>query len=84
MTFTYDDHDNDGGGVSINIQDSYFMTYHKPLKNDADWYNALEAARIVASNISIMINQANITEKEIKVFPYRFIYLFIYLYMNVL
>ncbi|XP_044021275.1 NPC intracellular cholesterol transporter 1 homolog 1b-like isoform X2 [Aphidius gifuensis] len=83
MTYTYDDHDNDGGGDRINIQDSYFMTYHTPLKNDADWYNALEAARVVASNISIMINQANITEKEIKVFPYSVFYVFYEQYLTI-
>lgn len=71
ITYTYDDHDD-----KINVEDSYFMTYHTPLKADADWYKALEAARVIAENITIMINQANITDKEIKVFPYRFVSFF--------
>lgn len=54
-----------------NVGDTYFMGYHTPLKKSSDWYESLRAARTISENITNMINNANITEQEIKVFPYR-------------
>jgi Niemann-Pick C1 protein len=53
------------------VGDSYFMTYHTPLKKSSDWYEALRSSRLIASSISDMINNKNLTSKEITVFPYR-------------
>lgn len=47
------------------------MTYHTPLKKQSDWYEALASARIIADNITMMINEASLSSTEIKVFPYR-------------
>lgn len=53
------------------VGDSYFMSYHTTLKKSSDWYRALESARLITDRIEDMINKANLTNKEIKVFPYR-------------
>jgi len=54
-----------------NVEDSYFMGYHTPLKKSSDWYEALQAARIISENITNMINDAMMSDQEISVFPYR-------------
>lgn len=53
------------------IGDTYFMGYHTPLKKSSDWYESLRAARIIAANITKMINNANLSDRTITVFPYR-------------
>jgi len=55
-----------------NVDDSYFMGYHTPLKKSSDWYEALEAARIISEKITIMINDAKVSDREVHVFPYRY------------
>lgn len=65
LAYYYDEY-----GAS-NVGDTYFMSYHTPLKKSSDWYKALQAARVVAKNITGMLSKANLTDKEIKVFPYR-------------
>lgn len=59
----------------IDIDDSYFMSYHTSLRKQSDWYEALAAARFIAKNITTMINEANLTSTEINVFPYRYLYI---------
>lgn len=53
------------------VNDSYFMGYHTPLKKSSDWYGALQVARIISENITNMINDANVSNKKVHVFPYR-------------
>lgn len=56
----------------MDVGDSHFGTYHTPLKAESDWYEALRAARLIAANISTMINDAGVSDTEIEVFPYRY------------
>lgn len=65
MTFDYDEFN------LTNVGDTYFMGYHTPLKKSSDWYESLRAARAISENITNMINDANVTEQKVKVFPYR-------------
>ena len=67
---------------AIDVGDTYFMSYHTPLKKSSDWYKALVASRAVAQNITIMLNQAHFTDKEIKVFPYRYIILLRFFFLH--
>lgn len=66
MNYYYDNH-----GLT-DVGDSYFMTYHTPLKLESDWYEALRSARLIADGISDMLNNANLTTEKITVFPYRY------------
>lgn len=54
-----------------NVGDSYFMGYHTPLKKKSDWYEALQAARVISENITQMINNAKLSDRKVKLFPYR-------------
>ncbi|CAL1681672.1 unnamed protein product [Lasius platythorax] len=66
-----------------NVLDSYFMSYHTPLKKSSDWYEALRAARIISENITNMINDAKVSEKNIKIFPYSVFYVFYEQYLTI-
>jgi len=57
-----------------NVDDSYFMGYHTPLKKSSDWYEALRATRIISEKITNMINDAMVSDQEVHVFPYRYIF----------
>lgn len=57
----------------IDVRDSYFMGYHTPLKKSSDWYEALRFARMIANNITTMIN--NLADEDVTVFPYRFVHI---------
>ncbi|XP_078051752.1 NPC intracellular cholesterol transporter 1 homolog 1b-like, partial [Augochlora pura] len=61
---------------SIDVGDTYFMGYHTPLKKSSDWYEALKSARLIADQITTMINKKNLTDQEITVFPYRWVHAF--------
>ncbi|XP_016843552.1 NPC intracellular cholesterol transporter 1 homolog 1b [Nasonia vitripennis] len=65
------------------VGDSYFMTYHTPLKLQSDWYEALRSARLVADGISDMLNNANLTTEKITVFPYSVFYVFYEQYLTI-
>ncbi|CAB0043987.1 unnamed protein product [Trichogramma brassicae] len=66
------------------VGDSYFMTYHTPLKKSSDWYEALKSARLIADNIEGMIKAKNISQgREIKVFPYSVFYVFYEQYLEI-
>ncbi|XP_011504238.1 PREDICTED: Niemann-Pick C1 protein-like [Ceratosolen solmsi marchali] len=65
------------------VGDSYFMTYHTPLKKSSDWYEALRSARLIASSITNMINNANLTSNKITVFPYSIFYVFYEQYLTI-
>lgn len=66
-----------------NVNDSYFMGYHTPLKKSSDWYEALRAARIIAENITNMINDAEISNGKVHVFPYSVFYVFYEQYLTI-
>lgn len=63
----------DKNGLS-KVGAQYFMSFHTLLKTSADYYNSMEKARIIADNITDMIN-TNIHQmgynETINVFPYR-------------
>lgn len=65
VVYTYDEFG------KIDVADSYFMSYHTPLKKQSDWYWALSSARVVADNITTMLNSYKLSDTEISVFPYR-------------
>ncbi|KAK2576131.1 hypothetical protein KPH14_007462 [Odynerus spinipes] len=67
----------------IDIGDTYFMGYHTPLKTSADWYESLRMARTIAANITKMINNAKLTDKQISVFPYSVFYVFYEQYLTI-
>ncbi|CAD6211781.1 GSCOCG00003829001-RA-CDS, partial [Cotesia congregata] len=67
----------------IDVGDTYFMSYHTPLKKQSDWYNALSYARIIADNITSMINSASLTNQTIEVFPYSIFYVFYEQYLTI-
>lgn len=64
---------------------SYFMAYHTILKTSADYYESMRAARVVAANITDMLNcnlrrlSKNIT---VEVFPYSVFYVFYEQYLT--
>lgn len=55
----------------MDVGDSYFMSYHVPLVKDSDWYESIKATRAIADNITIMINDAKLSNETVSVFPYR-------------
>uniref|UniRef100_A0A0C9QBS5 NPC1_0 protein n=1 Tax=Fopius arisanus TaxID=64838 RepID=A0A0C9QBS5_9HYME len=59
------------------------MSYHTPLKKQSDWYRALYSARVVADNITTMINNYNFTDTPISVFPYSVFYVFYEQYLTI-
>ncbi|XP_046427089.1 NPC intracellular cholesterol transporter 1 isoform X2 [Neodiprion virginianus] len=66
------------------VKASYFMAYHSVLKSSADYYKALEAAREISANLTVMIN-ANITHDgndPVEVFPYSVFYVFYEQYLT--
>ncbi|XP_011865983.1 PREDICTED: Niemann-Pick C1 protein-like [Vollenhovia emeryi] len=65
------------------VNDSYFMGYHTPLKKSADWYEALRAARIISENITNMINDAKVSNQTVQVFPYSVFYVFYEQYLTI-
>ncbi|XP_048515025.1 NPC intracellular cholesterol transporter 1 homolog 1b-like [Athalia rosae] len=67
----------------MDVGDSYFTTYHTPLKKSSDWFESLRAARTIAKNIADMINAANVSDKEIEVFPYSISYVFYEQYLEI-
>ncbi|KAI4483549.1 hypothetical protein M0804_007809 [Polistes exclamans] len=67
----------------IDIGDTYFMGYHTPLKKSSDWYESLRAARVIAANITNMINNAKLSDKKITVFPYSIFYVFYEQYLTI-
>ncbi|XP_018394267.1 PREDICTED: Niemann-Pick C1 protein-like [Cyphomyrmex costatus] len=66
-----------------NVNDSYFMGYHTPLKKSSDWYEALQAARIISENITNTINNAKMSDQEVHVFPYSVFYVFYEQYLTI-
>ncbi|XP_072764565.1 NPC intracellular cholesterol transporter 1 homolog 1b isoform X2 [Anoplolepis gracilipes] len=66
-----------------NVRDSYFMGYHIPLKKSSDWYESLHAARVISEKITNMINNAHVSEKKVKVFPYSIFYVFYEQYLTI-
>lgn len=58
------------------------MGYHTPLKKSSDWYESLKYSRMIAANITTMINNKNFTDNQITVFPYRFVNFSILLFLS--
>ncbi|KAH0955249.1 hypothetical protein HN011_012453 [Eciton burchellii] len=64
---------------------SYFMAYHTILKTSADYYESMRAARIVAANITDMLNSNLKSRNEnttVDVFPYSVFYVFYEQYLT--
>ncbi|XP_016911679.2 NPC intracellular cholesterol transporter 1 homolog 1b-like [Apis cerana] len=64
----------------VDVRDSYFMGYHTPLKKSSDWYEALRFARMIANNITTMINNVH---EDVTVFPYSVFYVFYEQYLTI-
>ncbi|KAL6430199.1 hypothetical protein ACFW04_007740 [Cataglyphis niger] len=64
---------------------SYFMAYHTILKTSADYYESMRAARVVAANITDMLN-CNLKRLSrnttVEVFPYSVFYVFYEQYLT--
>ncbi|XP_070150213.1 NPC intracellular cholesterol transporter 1 isoform X4 [Polyergus mexicanus] len=64
---------------------SYFMAYHTILKTSADYYESMRAARVVATNITDMLNcnMKHLNENTtVEVFPYSVFYVFYEQYLT--
>uniref|UniRef100_A0A336K5W7 CSON002459 protein n=1 Tax=Culicoides sonorensis TaxID=179676 RepID=A0A336K5W7_CULSO len=62
------------------IQNTYFMTYHTPLKSSRDYYTALEQARILSDNINEVFRAH---KRDAEVFPYSIFYVFYEQYLTI-
>lgn len=54
---------------------THYMAFHTILKNSSEYYGALREARLVADNITDMINahlQRQGANTTVQVFPYRY------------
>nr|CAD7434365.1 unnamed protein product [Timema monikensis] len=65
------------------VTDSYFGSYHTPLKVSKDYYTALKVARNVAANITRMFNSYISSGESIEVFPYSVFYVFYEQYLTI-
>ncbi|XP_065576590.1 NPC intracellular cholesterol transporter 1-like isoform X2 [Artemia franciscana] len=63
------------------IRSSYFQTYHSVMRTSADYYNGMAAARIVAENITTMLNGGDPNGPH-EVFPYSVFYVFYEQYLT--
>ncbi|XP_014480790.1 PREDICTED: Niemann-Pick C1 protein isoform X2 [Dinoponera quadriceps] len=64
---------------------SYFMAYHTILKSSSDYFESMRAARVVAANITNMINSNTKTfgqNTTVEVFPYSVFYVFYEQYLT--
>lgn len=59
-----------------NVAASHFRTFHTPLKTQADFINALQAARRIAADVSQQTGS--------KVFPYSLFYVFFDQYLHII
>ncbi|XP_014484242.1 PREDICTED: Niemann-Pick C1 protein-like [Dinoponera quadriceps] len=66
-----------------NVGDSYFMGYHVPLKKSSDWYESMRAARKISDKITNMINDAELSDQKVKLFPYSVFYVFYEQYLTI-
>ncbi|XP_063229747.1 NPC intracellular cholesterol transporter 1 homolog 1b-like [Bacillus rossius redtenbacheri] len=65
------------------ITDSYYSTFHVTLKTSKDYYTALKMARVVAANITKMLNSYIKPKEPIEVFPYSVFYVFYEQYLTI-
>lgn len=63
----------------LKVNDTYFMTYHTPLKTSKDYYTALEQARKISNNLNEMFRKNG---KKVEVFPYSIFYVFYEQYLT--
>uniref|UniRef100_A0A8D2IHB5 NPC1 like intracellular cholesterol transporter 1 n=1 Tax=Urocitellus parryii TaxID=9999 RepID=A0A8D2IHB5_UROPR len=63
---------------------SQFMAYHKPLKNSQDYTKALQAAQLLAANITADLRKVPGTDPDFEVFPYTITNVFYEQYLTVL
>lgn len=63
----------------LKVKDTYFMTYHTPLKTSKDYYTALEQARKISDNLNEMFRENG---KKVEVFPYSIFYVFYEQYLT--
>uniref|UniRef100_I3MT02 NPC1 like intracellular cholesterol transporter 1 n=2 Tax=Ictidomys tridecemlineatus TaxID=43179 RepID=I3MT02_ICTTR len=71
-------------GPDGQILASQFMAYHKPLKNSQDYTKALQAAQLLAANITADLRKVPGTDPDFEVFPYTITNVFYEQYLTVL
>ncbi|KFB38094.1 AGAP000579-PA-like protein [Anopheles sinensis] len=69
--------DNNG---NLNVQDSYFMSYHTTAVTSRQFYTALEQARLIADDIQQMLNER---QANVDIFPYSVFYVFYEQYLTI-
>uniref|UniRef100_A0A182PQ62 SSD domain-containing protein n=1 Tax=Anopheles epiroticus TaxID=199890 RepID=A0A182PQ62_9DIPT len=70
-------HDSEG---RLNVQDSYFMSYHTTTVTSRQFYTALEQARLIADDIQRMLDERN---AGVEIFPYSVFYVFYEQYLTI-
>ncbi|BES94988.1 niemann-pick [Nesidiocoris tenuis] len=73
------------GGKMAEVEASYFMAFHTILKTSSDFYSAMRESRIIADNITNML-QTNLAKmgvnSDVEVFPYSIFYVFYEQYLT--
>lgn len=80
-----------GGNTTYPVSEvgaTYFMAYHTVLKTSKDYYESLRAARKIATNLTVMIENrlremGNSTINNVEVFPYSIFYVFYEQYLTI-
>uniref|UniRef100_A0A182W4Q6 SSD domain-containing protein n=1 Tax=Anopheles minimus TaxID=112268 RepID=A0A182W4Q6_9DIPT len=64
----------------LNVEDSYFMSYHTTAVTSRQFYTALEQARLIADDIQRMLDERN---AGVEIFPYSVFYVFYEQYLTI-
>ncbi|XP_055608436.1 NPC intracellular cholesterol transporter 1 homolog 1b [Uranotaenia lowii] len=64
----------------LNVHDSYFMTYHTTVVTSRDFYEALDWARRVSSDIQEMLDSSG---SGLEIFPYSVFYVYYEQYLTI-
>lgn len=64
----------------LNVQDSYFSTYHTTAVTSRQFYTALEQARLIAADIQQMLDER---QAGVEIFPYSVFYVFYEQYLTI-
>ncbi|XP_053678098.1 NPC intracellular cholesterol transporter 1 homolog 1b [Anopheles nili] len=64
----------------LNVQDSYFMSYHTTAVTSRQFYTALEQARRISDDIQAMLDEH---EAGVEIFPYSVFYVFYEQYLTI-
>uniref|UniRef100_A0A182JGB1 Uncharacterized protein n=1 Tax=Anopheles atroparvus TaxID=41427 RepID=A0A182JGB1_ANOAO len=65
---------------NLNVQDSYFMSYHTTAVTSRQFYTALEQARQIADDIQHMLDERR---ANVEIFPYSVFYVFYEQYLTI-